>query len=339
MNTGNITVSIASGVVDSIYGKAQAPIRSFVMKRAEQFEQESLLPTLFRMEKSNHWAEQYGGETAMDNFEPVGEGGSYPKTAFEEAYQKTLANETWKQSFAITRELMDDMQLGTMKRRANQLMTAYYRTREMFGRSLYVGGLFGPKVQVGAKYFDCTSADGKNLFAIDHPAKVKKGVKQTNLFAGGFSKENLGRVATHMQNIKGDNGELLAITPDTIVIPNDEALKDLVFSVVGSDKDPTTGNNAYNYLFARWNVIVDPYMTMILDQMGYDGENLPWMVLDSKFIQLNDGAIFQDRVKLELKSEISPNDDNLWKGYSRFTGGFADWRFAAAGGIADGTAL
>ena len=337
MNTGSIVISISSRVVDSIYGNSQAPIRSYVMKRAEAFEQESLLPKLFRMERSRHWAEQYGGETAMENFVPVGEGGSYPLTGFEESFQKTLVNETWKQSFAITRELVDDAQLGKMKQRANKLMTSYYRTREMFGRSLYAGGLLGTEVQIGGKKFSTASADGKKLFATDHIAKVK-GNKQSNAFAGEFTAANLDAVETMMQNTKGDNGELLAIAPDTILIPNDAALKRKVFEVVGADKEPDSGNNGFNFQFGRWNVIVDPYLTMALQQLGV--ETAPWILLDSKFIQENDGAIWQDRVKLELSSEIDDNNDNnKWKGYARFTGGFVDWRFAAAGGVSGGTAL
>lgn len=337
MNTGSIVISISSRVVDSIYGNSQAPIRSYVMKRAEAFEQESLLPKLFRMERSRHWAEQYGGETAMENFVPVGEGGSYPLTGFEESFQKTLVNETWKQSFAITRELVDDAQLGKMKQRANKLMTSYYRTREMFGRSLYAGGLLGTEVQIGSKKFSTASADGKKLFATDHIAKVK-GNKQSNAFAGAFTAANLDAVETMMQNTQGDNGELLAIAPDTILIPNDAKLKRQVFEVVGADKDPDSGDNGFNFQFGRWNVIVDPYLTMALKQLKV--ETAPWILLDSKFIQENDGAIWQDRVKLELSSEIDDNNDNnKWKGYARFTGGFVDWRFAAAGGVSGGTAL
>lgn len=337
MNTGSIVISISSRVVDSIYGNSQAPIRSYVMKRAEAFEQESLLPKLFRMERSRHWAEQYGGETAMENFVPVGEGGSYPLTGFEESFQKTLVNETWKQSFAITRELVDDAQLGKMKKRANKLMTSYYRTREMFGRSLYAGGLLGTEVQIGGKKFSTASADGKKLFATNHIAKVK-GNQQSNAFEGEFTAANLDAVETMMQNTKGDNGELLAIAPDTILIPNDAALKRKVFEVVGADKDPDSGDNGFNFQFGRWNVIVDPYLTMALQQLGV--ATAPWILLDSKFIQENDGAIWQDRVKLELSSEIDDNNDNnKWKGYARFTGGFVDWRFAAAGGVSGGTQL
>lgn len=338
MNTGNITVSIGSGVVDSLFGKVQAPIRSYVIKRAEAFEQQSLLPKLFRMEKSRHWAENYGGETAMDNFEPVGEGGSYPHTGFEDGFKQTIENEVWKQSFSVTRELVDDMQIGKMRQRANKLMTAYYRTREQFGRNLYAGALFGPSVQVGEKKFSTLGADGKKLFATDHPNKVKGG-KQSNLYEGAFSKETLDAVETEMQNLKGDNGELLAIAPDTILIPNNAALKRQVFEVVGADLDPDSPNNGFNFQFGRWNVIVDPYLTLALQLMG-KGDVQPWMLLDSAYIQENDGAIWQDRVKLEVTSDIDKNNDNnIWKGYARFNAGFVDWRWIAAGGMAGGTAL
>ena len=44
----NITFSEASGVNDSIFGKSQAPIRMFIEKRGEQFEQQSVVKELFR---------------------------------------------------------------------------------------------------------------------------------------------------------------------------------------------------------------------------------------------------------------------------------------------------
>ena len=102
------TVSIGSGLVDSMYGKSQFPIKSYLEKRGEAFEERSILKKLFRMETSKHWAEQYTGETAADDFEPVGEGGNYPETGFEEGFPKAIVNETWKSQFAITQELVED---------------------------------------------------------------------------------------------------------------------------------------------------------------------------------------------------------------------------------------
>lgn len=334
--SGFLTVSIGSGLNGTIYGDCQVPLKAFLESRGEAFQRESLLPYLYRMEKSRHWAERYSTETAMGDFEPVGEGGDYPKTGFEDGYFRDIVNMTFKQSFSVTQELVEDCLLGTMKQRANKLVTAYGRTREKFGRILYAGGLYGPTVSYKGKTFACGSADGQALFSRTHPNKVN-GAKQTNLYKGAFTNTLLGKIETEMQNIKGDNGELLGVAPDTIWVPNDAALKDAVFSAVGADKEPTSGNNAFNYQFGRWNIIVDPYLTAALTDLGKSSEK-PFFLLDSKFIELNDGPIFQDRVPLDVKSVIdNNNDNNVWQGRARFGAGFADWRFVAVGNMPTGT--
>lgn len=336
--SGFLTVSIGSGLNGTIYGDCQVPLKAFLESRGEAFQRESLLPYLYRMEKSRHWAERYSSETAMGDFEPVGEGGDYPKTGFEDGYFRDIVNMTFKQSFSVTQELVEDCLLGTMKQRANKLVTAYGRTREKFGRILYAGGLYGTTVSYKGKTFACGSADGQALFSKTHPNKVN-GAKQTNLYKGTFTNTLLGKIETEMQNIKGDNGELLGVAPDTIWIPNDAALKDTVFSAVGADKEPTSGNNAFNYQFGRWNIIVDPYLTAALTDLGKSSEK-PFFLLDSKFIELNDGPIFQDRVPLDVKSVIdNNNDNNVWQGRARFGAGFADWRFVAVGNMSTGTDL
>lgn len=336
--SGFLTVSIGSGLNGTIYGDCQVPLKAFLESRGEAFQRESLLPYLYRMEKSRHWAERYSSETAMGDFEPVGEGGDYPKTGFEDGYFRDIVNMTFKQSFSVTQELVEDCLLGTMKQRANKLVTAYGRTREKFGRILYAGGLYGTTVSYKGKTFACGSADGQALFSKTHPNKVN-GAKQTNLYKGTFTNTLLGKIETEMQNIKGDNGELLGVAPDTIWIPNDAALKDAVFSAVGADKEPTSGNNAFNCQFGRWNIIVDPYLTAALTDLGKSSEK-PFFLLDSKFIELNDGPIFQDRVPLDVKSVIdNNNDNNVWQGRARFGAGFADWRFVAVGNMSNGTDL
>ena len=336
--SGFLTVSIGSGLNGTIYGDCQVPLKAFLESRGEAFQRESLLPYLYRMEKSRHWAERYSSETAMGDFEPVGEGGDYPKTGFEDGYFRDIVNMTFKQSFSVTQELVEDCLLGTMKQRANKLVTAYGRTREKFGRILYAGGLYGTTVSYKGKTFACGSADGQALFSKTHPNKVN-GAKQTNLYKGTFTNTLLGKIETEMQNIKGDNGELLGVAPDTICIPNDAVLKDAVFSAVGADKEPTSGNNAFNYQFGRWNIIVDPYLTAALTDLGKSSEK-PFFLLDSKFIELNDGPIFQDRVPLDVKSVIdNNNDNNVWQGRARFGAGFADWRFVAVGNMSTGTDL
>lgn len=331
------TVSIGDGVHESRYGKSQFPIKSYLEKRGEAFEQASVLKKLYRMQKSHNWGEKFTGDTAMNNWEPVGEGGKFPSNGFEEGFAQTVEHMVWKSMFSVTREMADDNKIGSMKNKANAFITAYNRTRELFGRQLYVGGLKGTKITVNSQVFDCCSADKKALFAKDHPAKVK-GDAQSNLFADDISTAALGKLETRMQNTKGDNGELLAIQPDTIWIPNDAVLKNKVFEAIGSDKDPATANNGFNYQYGRWNVIVDPYLNLALERLGIKAS--PWILLDSSFIQEQDGPVWLDRIKMEVKSDIDPNNwNNVWQGYGRFGAGFVDWRFCAVGGMTGGTAL
>ena len=75
---------------------------------------------------------------------------------------------------------------------------------------------------------------------------------QSNQFSDAFSVDALTAVETEMQGFMGDNGEILDVAPDTILIPNDYQLKRDVFAAVGAAKDPDTSNNGFNYQFGRW---------------------------------------------------------------------------------------
>ena len=125
------------------------------------------------------------------------------------------------------------------------------------------------------------------------------------------------------------------MAPDTILIPNQYALKKAVFAAIGADKDPDTANNGFNYQYGRWNVIVWPYLNQYLTAGAS-----PWVLLDSRYNEDYGGAIWLDRTKLEVRSRIDEgNDANVWQGYARFIAGFNDWRFAACGGVTGGDKL
>lgn len=331
-----ISITEASGVADSIYGKAQAPIRRFLIKRGEAFEQNSMLKHLFATSKSNKFGEMSSGITGMDDFQPVGENGTYPTTDFREGFQKLIVHETWKSSFSISRELVEDTSMINLRKRPENFIASYYRTRERFGAALYATAMNGnTSVKFNGKTFGVTCGDGLGLFAKAHPSAINKKFTQSNQFADEFSADALAAIETEMQNFMGDRGETLDIAPDTILIPNIYTLKKAVFSAIGADKEPTTNNNAFNYVYGRWNVIVWPYLNKYLNA-GTE----PWVLLDSKYIEINGAAPWYDRTDLDVKSYIDEgNDANKWKGFSRWGAGFFDWRFAAVGGVSGGTQL
>lgn len=329
-----IIISESSGRNDPLFGKWQAPIASFLETRAEAIDQGSVARKIFREVNSTHYAESYGGMTAMDDFEPSPENGEYPHTDFEVGYMKVIQNVTWKQSFAISKEIIDDGNMIEMKRRPQAFMKAYERTKERFfarllGTALQGKASFALKKQT----FDTTGADGVCIFSNAHKGKIS-GETLVNAYKDEFSASILGKAATAMQNMHDDNGNTLGLTPDTIVIPNIEGIKAAVWAAIGSEKIPGSSNNDYNYQFGNWNVIIWPYLNDFIGTL-----TAPWILMDSKYMEECDVAIMQEREKLTVTSHIASNDANEWKGRTRYTGGFVDFRGMLAGGLAAGGTL
>lgn len=330
-----ITFSEGSGLNDSVYGKCQAPIRMFLEQRGEQFEQQSVLKDLFLMGSSENYGDLLTTMTAMSGFEPVGENGAYPADGMQEGYSKLIVYDTWKDSFAISQEMIEDAKLMDLRKQPAAFMTSYNRTREMFGAALFGGAIKAQeKMLYKGKNFDLTAADGKTLFNTAHPPKVS-GENQCNLFKDAFSVDALGKMETAMHLFRGDTDEILDVAPDTILIPEVASLKQAVFAAIGADKEPTTSNNAFNYQYGRWTVVVWSYLNQFITK-----NTQPWILLDSKYNQTYGGAVWNDRVKLSVRSTIDDNTDaNVWRGRSRFNAAFNDWRFAAVGGVSSGAAL
>jgi phage major head subunit gpT-like protein len=246
-----------------------------------------------------------------------------------------IVYETWKNSFQITQEMIEDAKIMDMRKQPAAFMTSYERTRELFGAAIYAGWMNKTtSITFRGRSFDIKGADGKGIVATDHPAKVK-GAAQSNCFTNAFSADALGLVETAMQNFKGDNGEILDVAPTTILIPNDAGMKKAVFAAIGADKEPTTANNAFNYQYGRWSVIIWPYLNQFIT-----AGSSPWALIDPTYNENYGGAVWNDRVPLTITPDVDKNTDAaIWRGRSRFNATGNDWRFIAVGGIASGTTL
>ena len=332
----DIVFSEASGLQDSIYGKCLYPLRMLIESQAEAFEQESIVKKLFNMEKSDKFAEQITGMTSMAGPKPVGEGGDYVTDGFQEGYSSVFQHVTWKDQFEVTEEMIDDNRIIQLKAAPTGFVKAWNRTREMFGARLFGSAMAATtgSFKVNGFTFSTKTADGQNLFATGHTSKTGKGSTQSNRYEDAFSADALAAMEAAMQGFKDDNGVILDVSPDTIVIPNDWALKKAVFAAIGADKDPDTANNGANYIFGRWNVVIWPYLNQFITS-----GTAPWMLMDSTYNKVNYGNAWFDRKPLTINQKIADNDNLLTKGKGRWSAGFHDWRAFAVGGISDGTAL
>lgn len=323
-----------SGLNDSIYGKSVAPIKAFLEESIKAYTDMSFVEKVFKMVDSDNYAEKFTSLTSLaQGFLPVGEGGAYPKDERQEGYSKTLEHETWKDSFTVTQEMVEDSKLLDLNRTgARGFIDAYALTREKYGAQLLVGAVSGTTTTFRGMTMDCTCNDGLSIFSTAHTSKTGNAANQSNKYSNTFSAAALGLVETAMQNYTDDNGDVLTVAPDTIIIPNEANIKNAVFAAIGADKDPNTANNAFNYQFGRWNVITTPYLNGVASGV--------WFLADSRYNENYNGLLFCDRIPLTVSSYIDDNtDNNVWKGRSRFVCGCNDWRGISVAGVLGGTTL
>jgi len=317
--------SKGSGVTNSIFGKSQEPIKAFLTEMEEAFKAKSLIQHIYQMDKTSNFAEKYGGETALGDFEPVGENGAYPKTTFREGYSKVIEPDTWKLQFSLTQEMIEDGKIGkAIKQRGGLFITSYGRTKEKFAAEILRHGIM-PTMTFGKKTFDLTGADGLPLFHEEHPSITDEDLVQSNLYDLPFSYDNLSMAEEIMQNFKDDDGNLLNLQPDTIIIPNKARIKAKVFEILNADGRPdSNGDNNGNYHFGRWNVLVWTYLN---NPPGVGHGDDWWILADQSWNQLYGGLIWLDRIPLTVKSWVDNNNDaNVFNGRSRYTAAPVNWR-------------
>lgn len=323
-----IVFSKASNVNNSSFGKSQEPIKMFIEQQVEAFEQHSVISNVFFEDETNNFAEKYTYETSLGDFEATGEGGAYPRNGFQEGYAKVITPEEWKNSFEVTQQMIEDGKVGKATQRAGIFTVSYNRVREKFATGLLNNGqnttvLFG-NVQ---KQFDITCADGTALFNTAHPSKTGGYGNQSNYFGNPFSYDALSYVEEAMQNFRDDDGNILNIMPDTIVIPANARIKKLVFDAIGAEGIPGTANNSFSFIFGRWNVVMSPYLA---NTSGITTGTDSWYLMDSTFNENYAGLVWLERIPLSVKSYIDENtDNNVWKGRCRWGAAPNNWRAIA----------
>jgi len=315
----------SSNLNDSVFGKSITPIQLAMIEEEQAYLKTSQLDKVFRLMTSNQFAISMTSMTAKGDMENVGEGGAYPMTSQQEGFKKAIYNDDeWKLAMPITETMVEDAELFDPVSFAKDFMLPYVRTREKFGSALFSGANAASTV-FGGKAYDTTGADAVALFSTAHPSKTGKAANQSNYFNAAFSYDNLLAIEEYMQKITDDNGNLMNIQPDTIIIPNNARIKKIVFDAVYTTSGrPDTANNSANINADRWNIVI---WNQLQNQAGATGDM--WFLADSKRNQL-DGALYVDRTPLTVRDWKDNNSGNLvFGGRARYTAGFNNWRALA----------
>lgn len=324
------------GLMDSFKGKSLYPIYKIINDTGARWDKIlSMLKKVFPEVSDSNFGAKVTSAIGAGDYMPTGEGADYNTTDVQEGYSSTVEHTEWTNSMTITQTMMEDNKTADIKRNSGLFAESYYRTREKFRAAMLAGGKTGT-VTFGGKQFNANCMDSKPLFFTAHPSKLNEAdtdSQQSNRFANGFDKDTFGTIVERMQNFKDDRGNIIGLTPDTIIIPNYHSLKQKVFEVIGADKDPGTSNNGFNYLFGTWNVICSPMLNPFMTDEEF-------IIMDSYFNEQS-GAQFFNRINNEISTDYSPDRKRNLEVYgrARWSALFHDWRAFAIGGVADGTAL
>ncbi|MGB1285027.1 MAG: Mu-like prophage major head subunit gpT family protein [Aggregatilineales bacterium] len=265
-----------------------------------------LAPQLYNVMSSNRAYEESIGMGAISadswlNYEKSGEKSAVD---FDQGYTTRMTHQEYPVKMIIERKLLDDDQYSNViKSRAERLGISAQVRRETDAASIF-NNAFTAEEWAG---------DGKALCANNHPRSPRKATSLSNISTTALTAANLSATRQAMMAVEDDAGNLLGMTPDTILVPPE--LEDAALEAVKSTQDPTSANNAINPQFGRYQIIPWHYLT--------DANN--WFMIDS--VWMRQSLHWYNRTPLEVILADSNTTEYVYEAYMRYSYGFIDWRW------------
>ena len=306
----------------------------------EKSDYERFVSDVFNVKKSNRFGEKIGQVTTFSDFVPTStDGANATLDDIIGGPTKTIQHTTFKKLFRITREMNEDNEVDLMQAKARGMVQSYKRTRADFASAaLTANACAGSTVTSftfgGVSGFDCTSADNKAVFAVDHPQATYPEQTQSNIFTNAFGNDDkmLHILANYGRNFKNNSGIVMGYTFDTIIIPsNTPNLEKTVKKIIKSDLQVGSDYNDINVNKGLWKLIIDPSWQV---PAGYE----PYILMSSQANKELLGNKLYDRVSLDVTAHVDQDtDDMIWNGYARMSVGFPSWQHVIMGGAAHGS--
>ena len=338
------TINTASGFIDARIGKLDTPLRVVVAHESDvQSKKDSAVKLLYNVEKSTHFAETIVTQDELGYFKGVSEGGGAENDTYGETSKKIISHEQLMSEMTITKQAMDDSNYEItpgMKSKTENFTRSAYKTRNHLAQIALIKATDAFVTDCNVK-LDLTTGDGKPLFSTDHVfgnERLHGSGAQSNRFlyqrptaaddlTQSMVDEAISEAVERIRTMRSENGEILGYTADTIIIPaNARKLEQYVRRSLGSEKDPSTPNNAINTQYGNWNLVILP--DWIIEKTGSAAtQDYPFLVMSSEMNKNLQGNMFLDRSKLDVISWQDNHTRNyIMNGYMRFGIGFGSYK-------------
>lgn len=256
---------------------------------------------IFDVKSSNKSSEYSHSMTGFGLVPEKTEGSSITYSDTKELYKNTLTNVTYGLGFNVTRELHEDDQYGIIEKLPKSLARSVRHTVETLGANVLNNGF-------SSSY---TGADGKELFATDHPLGYGGTGQNEPTTAADLSATSLEQALIDIADFRDDRSLRMAAMGKTLIVPT--ALAWTAQKLLGSSLDPESANNAINPANGLMPYTVNHFLTDT----------------DAWFIKTDvpDSMVFYWRRKPEFTRDNDFDSENAkFKTTFRCIMGWDDWR-------------
>lgn len=258
------------------------------------------------------------GELGTDTWNDFERTGRVGYDRFNRGFKTTLTHHEFAFGLAVERKLMDDNLYpgaGIPKQitgRVEKIADSAAVKREKSAATLFNNAFTGSGTD--NEGFPIAGADGVALCSASHPNGPEDAGTQSNTGSLTLTQDNVTATRILMRKFKDDRGELISLSPDTLLVPPE--LEEAATIVNNTPRDVGTNNNDVNVQAGRYNIISWDYLT----------DATRWFMVDS--VLRDQHLVWYDRVAPEF--DVEGDFDTLqgrWRAYMRYARGFDDWRW------------
>ncbi|MDY0291941.1 MAG: hypothetical protein RBR02_06365 [Desulfuromonadaceae bacterium] len=339
-----VIINIDEALERSVFNILLKPYKVLLNKSVETFEKENVLNYIFKEMDTDRYQEEIRSRRKLGNFEPTTDMGKAKLDSFEEGYGKVFQWVTWKNSYVISKETMEDNQLMTINADTLGFLQGFARTKDTYGFKVLAAGLTG-SFQWGTQTFKINSYDTTDgtidgtkqvLFTNAHrPAlSASSADNQSNKFyqtvaAADLTEEKLleivGKVEDAMSKYKDDDGNIVYVRPTVIVIPKHYKLRDLFERALNTKLTSKMGDNGINTEYGKWTLVES---TTLSQQTGFAASNNAFLMIDPEYNKTWNGGLWFTRIPLTIRSYLdNATEAMVTEGRSRFSANFYDWKY------------
>lgn len=277
-----IIFNISEAIKSSAFNVLGLSIPMLLENQVEEFEKGSKINKLFVHKTLSGYSQSYHTSISHGGFRPSEDMEIAKLHDWEDSYGKTFTAQTWKDSFAISQEALEDNKDLEIEGKVREFSTNYARTREQYCAATAAGALAGSYTYGGKKFsvkaIDTTDAeiDGpkQKYFDKNHFTSVKVTNKDDFVEMNGYEPWTV------------TSGDGSGLTAGAIYATKPQSNKFLVMGGGGKAKDikginllkvnPAQGDTAANIaVYDQIRFLLDTVRAHGANHRDYDGKLVP----------------------------------------------------------------